>query len=70
MADQAPPAPLEVPKESNQNGGQGKKAKDLKGMDKGQDQKKTSSDPKDKTPDTATSQLGQIVDPLVSKMTT
>ena len=69
MADQAPPAPLEVPKESNQNGGQGKKAKDLKGMDKGQDQKKTSSDPKDKAPDTATSQLGQTADPVVSKTT-
>ena len=40
MANQAPPAPLEVPKESNQNGGQGKKAKDLKGMGKGQDKKK------------------------------
>ena len=34
LVDQAPPAPLEVPKESNQNGGQGKKAKDLKGMGK------------------------------------
>ena len=34
LVDQAPPAPLEVPKESNQNGGQGKKAEDLKGMGK------------------------------------
>ena len=55
MADQAPLASLEVPKESNQNGGQGKKVEDLKGMGKGQDKKKTSSDPKEKAPDTAAS---------------
>ena len=70
MADQAPPAPLEVPKESNQNDGQGKKVEDLKGMGKGQDKKKNSSDPKEKAPNTAASQLGQTVDPLVSKTTT
>ena len=52
MADQAPPAPLEVPKDSNQGGGQGKKAEDSKGMDKGQDKKKNSSDPKEKASDT------------------
>ena len=69
LADQAPPTPLEVPKESNQNGGQGKKAEDLKGMGKGQDKKKTSSDPKEKAPDAAASQPGQTVDPLVSKTT-
>ena len=45
MADQAPPAPLEVPKYSNQGGGQGKKAEDPKGMNKGQDKKKNPSDP-------------------------
>ena len=65
--DQAPPAPLEVPKESNQNVGQGKKAGDLKGMGKDQDKKKTSSDPKKKAPNAAASQPGQIVDPLASK---
>ena len=70
MADQAPPAPLEALKESNQDGGQGKKAEDLKGMGKGQDKKKNSSDPKEKAQDTAASQLGQTVDPLVSKTTT
>ena len=69
MADQAPPAPLEVPKDSNQGGGQGKKNEDLKGMDKGQDKKKNSSDPKEKASDTATSQLGQTVDPVISKTT-
>ena len=69
MADQAPPAPLEVPKDSNQGGGQGKKAEDPKGMDKGQDKKKNSSDPKEKASDTAASQLGQIVDPVISKTT-
>ena len=35
MADQALPTPLEAPKESNQDGGQGKKVEDLKGMGKG-----------------------------------
>ena len=35
MADQAPPTPLEVPKDSNQGGGQGKKAEDSRGMDTG-----------------------------------
>ena len=48
MADQALPTPLEAPKESNQDGGQGKKAEDLKGMTKGQDKKKNSFDPKEK----------------------
>ena len=69
MANQAPPAPLKVPKESNQDGGQGKKAEDLKGMGKGQDKKKNSSNPKEKAPDTVASQLGQTIDPLVSKTT-
>ena len=66
--DQAPPAPFEAPKESNQNGGQGKKAKDLKGMGKDQDKKKTSYDPKEKAPDAAVSQPDQTIDPLASKM--
>ena len=66
MADQAPPAPLEIPKESNQDGGQGKKAENPKGMGKGQHKKKNSSDPKEKAPDADASQPGQTVDPLVS----
>ena len=69
MANQAPPAPLKVPKDSNQDCGQGKKTEDLKGMDKGQDKKKNSSDPKEKAPDTAVSQLGQTVNLVVSKTT-
>ena len=52
MAIQAPSALLEVPKDSNQSGGQGKKAEDPKGVDKGQDKKKNSSDPKEKASDT------------------
>ena len=48
MADQAPPAPLEVPKDSNQGDGKGKKAEDPKGMNKGQDKKKNPSDPTEK----------------------
>ena len=69
MADHAPPIPLEVPKDSNQDGGRGKKTEDLKGMDKGQDMKKNSSDPNEKAPDTAASQLGQTVDPVLSMTT-
>ena len=55
LVNQALPAPLEVPKESNQNGGQGKKAEDLKGMGKDQDKKKTSSDPNEKAPNATAS---------------
>ena len=66
-ADQAPPASLEVPKDSNQDDGQGKKTETLKGMDKGQDKKKNSSDPAEKVPNIVTPQLGQTVDPVVSK---
>ena len=69
MANQAPPALLEIPKDSNQSGGQGKKTEDSKGMDKGQDKKKNSSDPKDKVSNTAASQLGQTVDLVISKTT-
>ena len=51
-ADQVPHAPSEVPKDSNQDGGQGKKTETLKGKDKGQDKKKNSSDPTERAPDT------------------
>ena len=67
VADQAPRVSLQVPKDSNQDDGQGKKIEDLKGMDKGLDKKKNSSDPKEKAPDTAAPQLGQTVDLVVSK---
>ena len=50
--DQALPASLEVPKDFNQDDSQGKKTETLKGMDKGQDKKKNSSDPTKKAPDT------------------
>ena len=69
MADQALPTPLEVPKDSNQGGGQGKKAKDPKGINKGQEKKKNPSDPKEKASNTTASQLSQTVDPEVSKTT-
>ena len=68
MANQAPLTPLEVPKDSNQGDGQGKKAEDPKGMNKGQD-KKNPSDPKEKVSNTAASQLGQTVDLEISKTT-
>ena len=67
--DQVPHAPLEVPKDSNQGGGQGKRAEDPKGVNKGQDKKTNPSDPKEKASDTAASQLGQTVDPEISKAT-
>ena len=65
-ADQVPFAPSEVPKSSNQDGGQGKKTGTLKGKDKDQEKKKNSSDPIEKAPDTVAPQLGQTVDPMVS----
>ena len=66
-ANQAPPASLEVPKDSNQDGGQGKKTETVKGTDKGQDKKKNSSDPTEKALDIVAPQLGQTVEPVVSK---
>ena len=61
-ADQVPPAPLEVPKDSNQDAGKGKEIETLKGKDKGQDKKKNSSNPIEKASNTAISQLGQTAD--------
>ena len=65
--DQVPPAPLEVPKDSNQDAGKGKEIETLKGKDKGQDKKKNSSNPTEKASDTAISQPGQTVDLGVPK---
>ena len=44
-ADQVPTAPLEAPKDSNQDADKGKEIETLKGKDKGQDKKKNSSNP-------------------------
>ena len=55
-ADQVPPAPLEVPKDSNQDAGKGKEIETFKGKDKGQDKKKNYSNPIEKASDTAISQ--------------
>ena len=66
-ADKVPPAPLEVPKNSNQDAGKGKEIETFKGKDKGQDKKKNSSNPKEKASDTVVSQLGQTADPGVPK---
>ena len=66
-ADQVLPTSLEVPKDSNQDGGQGKKTETLKGKDKGQDKKKNSSNPTEKAPDIVAPQFGQTVEPVVSK---
>ena len=66
-ANQVPPASLEVPKDSNQDGVQGKETETLKGKDKGQDKKKNSSNPTEKAPDTVVSQPGQTADLVVSK---
>ena len=66
-ADQVPSAPLEVPKDSNQDDGKGKEIETLKGKDKGQDKKKNSSNPTKKASNTAVSQPDQIVDLGVPK---
>ena len=66
-ADQAPPASLEVPKDSNQDSDQGKKTETLNGIDKVQNKKKNSSNPTKKAPDTVAPQLDQTVDLVVSK---
>ena len=66
-ADQVPPAPLEVPKDSNQDAGKAKEIETLKGKDKGQDKKKNSSNPTEKTSDTAVSKPSQTVDLGVPK---
>ena len=66
-ADQVFPAPLEVPKDSNQGAGQGKKIETLKGKDKGQNKKKDSSNPTKKASDTTISQPFYIADPVVPK---
>ena len=64
--DQAPPASLEALKESDQNGGRGKKVEDLQGISKDQG-KKITSFAKEKAPGVAASQTDQTVDPLASK---
>ena len=66
-ANQVLLASLEVPKDSNQDGGQGKEIETLKGKDKGQDKKKNSSNPIEKASDTVVSQPGQTADPGVPK---
>ena len=53
--DQVPPAPLEVPKDSHQDAGNGKEAETFKGKGKGEDKKKNSSNPAKKASDTAVS---------------
>ena len=65
--DQALPASLEVPKDSNQDDSQGKKTETLKGMDKGQDKKKNSVDPIEKALAIIAPQLGQTVNLVVCK---
>ena len=66
-ADQVLLTSLEVPKDSNQDGGQGKEIETLKGKDKGQDKKKNSSNPTEKASDTTVSQPDQTADPGVPK---
>ena len=56
IADQAPPAPVEVPIDSRQDVGQGKKVEAPQGKDNNQDKSKG------KTSDTAISQSKQVAD--------
>ena len=55
QVDQVPLAPLEVPKDSHQDAGIRKEVETVKGKDKGQDKKKSSSNPTEKASDTAVS---------------
>ena len=61
--DQAPPAPVEVPTDSRQDAGQGKKVEAPQGKDKNQDKDKG----KGKASDTAISQSKQVADPGAPK---
>ena len=62
IADQVPPAPVEVPTDSRQDAGKGKKAETLQGKDKGKDKKKDSSKLAEKASDTTISQSEQAAD--------
>ena len=57
LMDQAPPASTKALKESDQNGGRGKKAEDLQGIGKDQGKNITSSNPKEKAPGAAASKI-------------
>ena len=65
--DQVPPTPLEVPKDTHQDAGNGKEAETFKGKGKGEDKKKNSSKPTEKASDTAVSQPDQAADPGAPK---
>ena len=60
-ADQAPPTPVEVPTDSRQDAGQGRKVETPQGKDKNQDKGKG------KASDTAISQSKQVADPGAPK---
>ena len=60
-ADQAPPAPVEVPTNSRQDAGQGKKVEAPQGKDNNQEKGKG------KALDTAISQSKQVADPKAPK---
>ena len=62
-ADQVPSTSLEVPKDSNQDGGQGKGTETLKARIKVKIRRK----PTEKALDTVVSQPGQTADPAISK---
>ena len=63
IADQVPPAPVEVSMDSRQDVGKGKEAEALQGKDKGNDKDKG----KGKASDTTISQPEQVADPGASK---
>ena len=61
IADQAPPAPMEIPTDSCQDVGQGKKVETPQGKDNNQEKAKS------KASDTAISQSKQVADPQAPK---
>ena len=63
IADQVPPAPMEVPTDSRQDAGQGKEVEAPQGKDKSKDKGKG----KGKASDTTISQPKQAADPGAPK---
>ena len=67
IADQVPPAPVEVSMDSRQDASKGKEAEALQGKDKGKDKEKGKDKGKGKVSDTTISQPEQAVDPGAPK---
>ena len=67
IADQVPPAPVEIPTDSRQDASKGKEAEAPQGKDKGKDKGKGKGKGKGKASETTISQPEQAADPGASK---